>query len=141
MNATPAEAPLIPREVLFGNPDKFTATLAPRGGHMTYIAPLDGVLNIWLRTPGEEDRPLTRDTGRGVHFHYWCYDGVHVLYQQDRDGDENYLLYAVNIEDGTARCLTPPEPGDAHPIKMEVESLIPENSIADLSPSDRSEVC
>ncbi len=55
---------LIPREVLFGNPDRINPKLSPCGRYLTYIAPRDGVLNIWLRTVGQrDDRPLTQDTG------------------------------------------------------------------------------
>ena len=127
MDATLQQLPLIPRTVLFGNPDKVLPTLSPDGRLLAYLAPRDGVLNIWLRTPGQQDdRPLTHDTGRGIRNYNWCFDGEHVLYRQDRDGDENFLLYSTSVRDGSTTCLTPPEPGDKHPLRVEIMTLIPE---------------
>src|SRR5262245_53276643 len=40
-NATP----LIPRDVLFGNPDKAMARMSHDGKRLAYLAPVEGVLN------------------------------------------------------------------------------------------------
>ena len=39
---------IIPRKVLFGNPDKARVSLTHDGKYILYVAPKDGVLNIWL---------------------------------------------------------------------------------------------
>ncbi|MCK4593233.1 hypothetical protein KAU45_01935 [bacterium] len=99
---------LIPREVLFGNPERFSPRLSPDGAQMTYIAPYEGVLNIWIKTVGaDDDRPLTRDTGQGIRRHYWAKNGEYVLYLQDFDGDENFHLYRVEVATGEVTDLTP----------------------------------
>jgi dipeptidyl aminopeptidase/acylaminoacyl peptidase len=104
-----AEPPLIPRSVLFGNPERAQARVSPGGTHISFLAPVDGVLNVWVAPVGGmgEARPVTRDTGRGIRMHRWSYTGEHLLYVQDRDGDENWRIYAVNVKSDEVRDLTP----------------------------------
>jgi dipeptidyl aminopeptidase/acylaminoacyl peptidase len=100
--------PLIPRETLFGNPRRIAPRLSPDGRRLTWLAPLDGVLNVWIRTIGrDDDRPLTHDRGRGIQTHFWALNDRQVLYLQDRDGDENDHLHAVPADGGEPRDLTP----------------------------------
>ncbi|MCB2211243.1 S9 family peptidase [bacterium] len=114
-------ADLIPLDVLFGNPTQIQARLSPDGSAMTYLAPRDGVLNIWIkRSEMEGDLALTNDTGSGIHYHMWMFDNKHVLYIQDRDGDENWRVYAINVKTGEIRDLIPREESDDHPIRSEV---------------------
>ncbi len=59
--------PIIPREVLFGNPDKASPQISPDGRRLAYIAPDQGVLNVWVRTLGKtDDRAVTKDRDRGI---------------------------------------------------------------------------
>jgi len=55
-----AELPtLIPRAVLFGNPEKASPTISPDGKLLAYLAPDDkGVLGIWVRSTGKTDDRL-----------------------------------------------------------------------------------
>ncbi len=100
--------PLIPREVIFGNPSKADPQISPDGGRMAHLAPLDGVLNVWVGTVGGDDyRPVTRDTDRGVRVYFWAHDGEHILYLQDVAGDENWRLYKVQLGSDTIEDLTP----------------------------------
>ena len=72
--------PLIPRTVIFGNPERADPQISPDGSRLAYLAPLDGVLNVWVSAMGEEDaEPVTRDTDRGVRIYFWAHDGRHVL--------------------------------------------------------------
>jgi dipeptidyl aminopeptidase/acylaminoacyl peptidase len=106
--ATP-QPPLIPRKLFFGNPDKTMVRLSPDGKYLTYLADLDGVLNIWLAPHDKPDdaKALTQDKGRGIQFYMWAYTNQHVLYIQDKDGDENWHLYSVNINTLQSKDLTP----------------------------------
>jgi dipeptidyl aminopeptidase/acylaminoacyl peptidase len=100
--------PLIPREVLLGNPDKASPRISPDGKRLAYLAPVDGVLNVWVRTLGEEDdRAVTADTKRGIRIFYWQQDSQHILYLQDQDGDENWHGYQTHVETRNTRDLTP----------------------------------
>ena len=100
---------LIPRKVLFGNPDKASVQLSPDGAYISYLAPLDGVLNVWVAQRDNLDaaRPVTHDTGRGIHFYVWAYTNTHILYMRDKDGDENWRLYSVDLNSNEIKDLTP----------------------------------
>ncbi len=108
---TTHDAPLIPRKLLFGNPDRAMVQISPDGQRLSWLAPLDGVLNVWVapRDNPDDARAVTHDTGRGVRFYGWAYTNDHILYIQDKNGDENWRLYAVDLADDTVRDLTPYE--------------------------------
>jgi dipeptidyl aminopeptidase/acylaminoacyl peptidase len=101
--------PLIPREVLFGNPSRAMGQVSPDGRWLGYIAPRDGVLNVFVAPIDNPDdaRPVTNDRVRGVRMFAFAYDGEHLLYPQDTGGDENFRLHAVDLESGRERVLTP----------------------------------
>lgn len=100
--------PLIPRTILFGNPVKTSPRISPDGTRMAYLAPVNNVLNVWVGTIGQEDyQPVTNDTVRGVRFYFWAQDNRHILYIQDMGGNENWRLYATNLETRETRDLTP----------------------------------
>jgi dipeptidyl aminopeptidase/acylaminoacyl peptidase len=101
--------PLIPRKVFFGNPDRALVRLSPDGSQIAYLAPLDGVLNVWVAPRDEPGAawPVTRDAGRGIRRYVWAFTNDEILYVQDQDGDENWRLYAAAVADGTVRNLTP----------------------------------
>ena len=99
---------LIPRAILFGNPERTSPRLSPDGKRLSWLAPDEGVLNVWVRTIGiEDERVVTRDRSTGIRMFFWSEDDRRILYLQDRDGDENYHLYAVDLETGESRDLTP----------------------------------
>ena len=68
------------------------------------------MLNVWVapRDDPAAARPVTHDTGRGIRFYGWAYTNDHILYIQDKNGDENWRLYAVDLAGGV-RDLTPYE--------------------------------
>ena len=90
------EAPeLIPRRLLFSDPERSSLGISPDGSRLIWLAPLDGVLNIWIAPLDDaaEARVLTRDGDQGIHYCTWSYNDDLVLYLQDTDGDENWHLY------------------------------------------------
>ena len=104
-------APLISREVLFGNPDRASARLSPDGASISYLAPVDGVLNIWVG-PAEDHgaaRPVTNDRERGIRIYFWAFTNRHVLYLRDKRGDEDWHVYSVDLTSGQTNDLTPME--------------------------------
>ena len=105
---------LIPRSVLFGNPERTSPRMSHDGSQLGWIAPRDGVLNVWVAPIGESDgvdwaaaRAVTDDTDRGIRTFGWAWDGRHLLYVQDVGGDENWRLYDVDLVTGERRDLTP----------------------------------
>jgi Tol biopolymer transport system component len=100
---------LIPRRLLFGNPNRTAPRISPDGRYLSYLAPADGVLNVWVAEAGNPDRaaPVTHDRKRGIRSYFWAYDSSTVVYLQDRDGDENWQLFAIDPAGRELRSLTP----------------------------------
>ncbi len=109
MTNTAENAPLIPREALFGNPSKAQGRLSPDGKYLSWLAPKDGVLNIWVAPRGDigAAKAITSATDRPIRDHFWSPDGKSVGYIQDKGGDENFLLYMIDIASGEEKLLTP----------------------------------
>ena len=109
---------LIPRRVLFGNPERTSVRISHDGNLISYLAPLDGVLNVWVAPLDaiEDARPVTEDTERGIRVYRWTYNSRFITYLRDRNGDENWHCYAVNVETGENRDLTPYDGIQAIPI-------------------------
>src|ERR1700754_3176893 len=107
--AVNSETHLIPRTALFGNPVRAQARLSPDGRYMSFLAPKNGVLNVWLAPFGKLDaaQAITDDKKRGIRQHYWADDGRHVLYLQDDGGDENWRVFSVDVTTGAQVNLTP----------------------------------
>ena len=101
--------PLIPREILFGNPEKMLPRISADGKRLAWIAPdARDVLQVWVKTmEREDDRIVTADKKRGIHAHFWAFDNRTLLYLQDADGDENWHIYGVDLEAGSVRDYTP----------------------------------
>jgi dipeptidyl aminopeptidase/acylaminoacyl peptidase len=106
-----SSAPLIPRELLFGNPDKAFVQLSPDGSRISFLAPVDGVLNVWVGPIDDlaQAKPVTKDTNRGIRFYTWAYSNDAVIYLQDNDGDENWHVYRVDLNNDEIIDLTPLE--------------------------------
>ena len=107
-------AALIPLSVLFGNPERVRPTISPDGTQLAWIAPHEGVLNVWLAPVSIADgidlaaaRVITDDADRGIRQFLWAHDGRHLLYVQDTGGDENWRLHDVDIQTMARRDLTP----------------------------------
>ncbi len=91
--------PLVERDVFFGNPEIAGGQLSPDGRYVSFLKELDGKLNVWVKgidEPFDAARPVTADTARPVVSYFWSEDGKWILYAQDKAGDENYRVYAVD---------------------------------------------
>ena len=107
--AAAAAAPLIERSKLFGNPSRSGASLSPNGQWLSWLAPRDGVMNIWVAPVSNlgAAKPLTVSKDRPIRQSFWAPDSSMVMYVQDKGGDENFLLYGIDIVSGLERTLTP----------------------------------
>ena len=103
------DVPLIPRASIFGNPTKAQGLVSPDGKWISWLAPRDGVLNIWAAPADDPSkaRPLTSEKVRPIRQHFWAQDSRMILFVNDRGGDENYLLYGVAPEGGEMKAFTP----------------------------------
>jgi len=100
---------LITREVLFGNPDRAGPQVSPDGKQIAFLAPLDGVLNVWIAPSDNPSaaRAVTKDSNRGIRRYFWAYTNQHIIYMQDKGGDENWRVYSVDLSNNQERDLTP----------------------------------
>jgi len=100
---------LIARETLFGNPDRAAPRISPDGKRISFLAPVKDVLNVWVGPLNNPDaaRPVTNDTKRGVRRYFWAHTNQHIIYLQDKGGDENWRAYSVDIGTRKTIDLTP----------------------------------
>ena len=100
---------LIPRATLFGNPVRAAGQISPDGRQFAFIAPRDGVMNLWVAPIGDmaAAKPLTAEKKRPIRQYFWAPDSSQLLFVNDIGGDENFLLYGVNAATGNTRSLTP----------------------------------
>ncbi len=97
--------PLIDRELFFGDPEISGAQISPDGKFIAFIKPFKGTRNVWVKrteAPFDSAKPITADTTRPIPAYFWSRDGKYILFVQDKAGDENYLVYAVNPAESPA---------------------------------------
>lgn len=106
---TVGDTPLIPRAALFGNPTKAGAQLSPDGQWLSWLAPLKGVMNVWVAPVNQPSaaKPVTDSTDRPIPAYFWSGNSERVLFVQDKGGDENFRLYGVKVATGEKQDFTP----------------------------------
>src|SRR2546430_4699853 len=105
VSAQSGQSPIIDRELFFGDPEISGAQISPDGKFIAFIRPFKGTRNVWVKRtedPFDKAKPITADTTRPIPAYFWSRDGKYVLFVQDKAGDENYLVYAVNPNDSPA---------------------------------------
>ncbi|HTH50403.1 MAG TPA: alpha/beta fold hydrolase [Pyrinomonadaceae bacterium] len=103
--ASAQQPPLIDRETFFGNPEYAGAQISPDGKYISFVKPLNGTMNVWVKgfsEPFSAARPMTNDQKRPVRQYFWSRDSKYILFVQDNGGDENFNVYAVNPADTPA---------------------------------------
>ena len=100
---------LIARDALFGNPERANVQISPDGKYLSWVAAVDGVLNVWVAPADNpsQARAVTQDKARGIRSYFWSYHPDTLLYLRDSGGDEDFHLYAVDLKTGQAKDLTP----------------------------------
>ncbi|WP_394847121.1 S9 family peptidase [Pendulispora brunnea] len=106
-----ADGTLIARKVLFGNPDHAAPRVSPDGKRVLFIAPDQGVLNAWVAPASDPTaaKVVTHERTRPVREVRWAETSEHVLYQNDKNGDENFHVFVVDLKTGQEKDLTPYE--------------------------------
>ena len=104
-----SEYDLIDRSDLFGNPVASQGRISPDGEWVSWIAPDEGVMNVWVAPASNPSSGtvITDDRHRGISNHLWSVDSKYVLFVKDNDGDENFHVYATDPRTGETRDLTP----------------------------------
>lgn len=100
---------LIPRRVLFGNPERALCQISYSGRLLSWLAPRDGVLNVWVAPVDDLSaaRCITDHNSRGIFAYQWAIGDDFILHAQDQGGNEATHIYAVDVAGGTTRNLTP----------------------------------
>lgn len=95
----PGADKLIPRGKIFGNPSRAGGQISPDGKHVSWLAPVDGVMNVWVAPIGNlaAAKAVTREAKRGLQNYFWAPDGAHIIYLQDSGGNENFRVHSVDI--------------------------------------------
>ena len=112
--------PLVDRELFFDNPEIAGGQLSPDGSFISFVKPYKGVMNIWVKKldePFDAARPVTADVARPIRSYFWSRDGRYILYAQDKGGDENFNIYAVNPRELPAAGAEVPENRDLTNLK------------------------
>ena len=104
--------PLLDRELFFGNPEIAAAQLSPDGKYIAFLKPWKETRNVWVKKisePYTAARLVTADTKRPIPGFFWSRDSRYILFVQDKEGDENFNVYAVDPSAGPAAGQeTPP---------------------------------
>ena len=130
--------PLIPRDMLFGNPEKVNPRISPDGARLAWIAPdKKNVLQVWVKTIGkDDDKTVTADPKRGIRQFSWAENSKMLIYMQDSDGDENFHIFGVDLASGNVRDLTPFQGVKAQPTA--VDPNFPDTILVSLNLRSRS---
>ncbi|MWV27374.1 S9 family peptidase [Aurantiacibacter rhizosphaerae] len=105
-----SDTPLIPRDHLFGNPTRSQGKISPDGKWVSWMAPWEGVMNVFMAPADDPENPrrMTSAKDRPIPGYFWAPDSESLMYVRDKEGDENFLLYQVGIAEGAQeKCLTP----------------------------------
>jgi len=110
MGGEEENAALLPRRLIFGDPERSIVRISPDGTRIAFRAPVDGVLNLWVAPLDriEQARPVTRVTDRNLGpWIVWMRDNRHVVFFREAAGDENWRAWRVDLETGDVWPLTP----------------------------------
>ena len=138
------EAPLIDREIFFGNPEIAGGQLSPDGKYVSFMKEHDGIMNVWVKAFDEdfsEARLLTASSSPILGY-FWTYDAKYILYVNDNGGDENMNIFAV--DPGMATADEVPESRNLTPLKevtaqiLQVSRDNPDKLIVGLNDRDKA---
>ena len=120
--AAPAPDPLIPRSVLFADQDKLSVRLSPDGRTISYLAPVDDTLGVWISSVADPLKPrlLFKQTEAPIFNLQWTYTSREFVYLQPVNKDVHLFIY--NLADGRSRDLTP-----LTGVSARIEKLSPEH--------------
>jgi hypothetical protein len=124
------KAELVARKVFFDNPDYLNVRISPDGQNLAWLAPVDGVLNLWVAPVADINaaRQVTRVTGRSIGTHYrWAHTNRHLVFFRDHDGDENWRAFSVEMPTGAIVPLTPDN--GARSFIQEMDAKFPEEAL------------
>ena len=97
-------------EDFFKNPEKSSFNISPNGLLIAYMKPWEEgnrMMNIYVKSIDSNDElRITDASERSIYGFFWISD-ERIAYVQDKGGDENFRIYAVNIDGENEVNLTP----------------------------------
>lgn len=116
-----AAAAIIPMEDFFRNPEKTSYQISPDGKYYSYLAPYESRLNIFVQEIGKDNvQQLTSDTARDIMGYFWA-NNTRIVFLRDIGGDENYKLFAINVDGSNPMALT-----DFEGVRTQIIDPLPE---------------
>ena len=91
--------PILDRELFFGNPEIAAAQISPDGKYIAFLKPWKETRNIYVKKTSEpfaSARLLTSEAKRPIPAFFWSRDSKAILFIKDKDGDENFNVWAVD---------------------------------------------
>ena len=130
VRAEARETDLIARKIFFDNSDCYNVRVSPDGKNLAWAAPVDKVINLFVAPVADPAaaRPVTRIAGRSISTYFrWAHTNRHLVYFSDRDGDENYRGFSVDLDSEAVTPLTPD--GGVKAILQEVSHKFPQDML------------
>ena len=122
---------LISLELLTGPSRYAVPLLSPDGRLLSFMAPVDGALNLWVgpATAPDSARPITHERGRGLQpwdvsgrvLYRWNSNSTRLLYPRDTNGNEQWQLYSLDVRSGEEKALTSLKGGSVRVIEMSAQ--------------------
>lgn len=98
---------LTPLTDFFKNPVMTDVTLSPDGQYIAFMKPWEHRLNVFVRKVGENNiRRITSAGERDIAGYAWA-NNHRIAYIRDSGGDENFRLFAVDIDGSNFRDISP----------------------------------
>jgi len=102
----------IPMRDFFRNPEESSHEVSPDGKYISFLAPYERRMNVFVKTPGGTPTRVTAETERDIDGYFW--KGDRILYTKDFGGDENFHVVSVNLQGDDLKDLTTGEKVQAH---------------------------
>ena len=100
----------IPLEDFFRNPEKSSFQLSPNGEYISYMKPWkegNRMMNVYVKPiNSNKEVRITQASNRSLYGYFWL-NNNRIAYVQDKGGDENIHIYAVDIDGSNDIDLTP----------------------------------
>jgi dipeptidyl aminopeptidase/acylaminoacyl peptidase len=101
---------LLPRRLIFADLDRSVVRVSRDGARIAFRAPVDGALGLWVAPINDIDnaRPMIAASDHNLGpWIVWMHDDRHLVFFRDRDGDENWRAWLLDVETADNRPLTP----------------------------------
>jgi len=98
---------IIPLKDFFRNPEKVSFRISPDGKRLAFMQPWESRMNIFVQEIGKEElTQVTFAKDRSIQGYFWK-NNSRLVFLQDKGGNENFHLYAVDLDGKNQKELTP----------------------------------